>query len=413
MSYDAIVIGARCAGSPTAMLLARQGHRVLLVDRAAFPSDTMSTHLIHPHGLAALRRWGLLDDLIATGAPALPTLRLDFGPVVLDGAPTPVDEISEHYAPRRRVLDKLLLDAAVRAGADVRTQVSVTGLLRTGERVCGVHFSRAGGPDIRVLARIVIGADGVHSTLAKHVGAPTYHDKGHLTCAYYSYWSGVEAPRLTLYPRPGGAVAEIPTHDGLTCLYAAWPVGQFHAVRFNLEPCFRAAIRKHAPDLAARMHRARRAERFIGSGRIPNFFRQSHGPGWALVGDAAYHKDPIGAHGITDAFRDAERVAGAVHAGLSGREDLDAALAGCQFDREASSMAQYELNAQFAALEPPTSELQGLVAALAGNQTDTDRFLGMLSGNVPVPEFFSPENLARITGAFSHADAPATEAGVR
>ena len=413
MMYDAIVIGARCAGSPTAMLLARKGHRVLLIDRAAFPSDTMSTHLIHPHGVAALQRWGLLDELIATGAPALPTLRLDFGPVVLDGTPPAVDGISEHYAPGRRVLDKLLIDAASSAGADVRTQTSVTGLLRVGERVSGVRFSRPGSPDMRVLARIVIGADGVRSTIAKHVGARTYHDKGQLTCAYYSYWSGVESPRLTLYSRPGGAVGEIPTQHGLTCVYAAWPVDELHAVRSDIEGSFATAIEQHAPDLAARMHRAQREERFVGSGRIPNFFRQSHGPGWALAGDAASHKDPIGALGITDAFRDAERVAGAVHTGLTGQEDLDAALAGCQRDREARCMALYELNAQFAALEPPTPELQRLVAALASNQRDTDRFIGVVSGSLPVAEFFSPGNLARITGTPARAHVHATEAGVR
>jgi len=377
--YDAIVIGARCAGSPTAMLLARQGHRVLLIDRATFPSDTTSTHLIHPQGVAALQRWGLLDELIETGVPPLPELRLDFGAVVSDGTPAPVDGISEHYAPRRRVLDKLLLDAAVRAGAELRTQASVTGLLRAGDRVCGVRFSRPGGPDLRVLGRIVIGADGVDSTVAKHVGAAVYHDKGHLTCASYSHWSGIASPRLTLYPGLGGAVREIPTHDGLTCVDAAWPVGEFDAVRTNIEERFTAAIERHAPDLTGRMRDAKREEPFFGTGRIPNFFRRSHGPGWALAGDAANHKDPIGAHGISDAFRDADRVGHAVHAGLTGEADLDSALAGCQLDREESAMPVYELSAQLAALRPPTPELQGLVAALASNPPDAGRFIGVVA----------------------------------
>jgi flavin-dependent dehydrogenase len=410
--YDAIVIGARCAGAPTAMLLARRGHRVLLVDRATFPSDTMSTHLIHAHGLAALRRWGLLDELIATGVPACPTLRFDFGPVVLEGTPPAVDGISEHYAPRRRVLDKLLVDAAVAAGVEVREQTSVKDLLWDDGRVTGVRLNRGTSRDAEQRARIVIGADGVRSTVAEQVGARTYHDKGNLTCAYYSYWSGVESPRLTLYPRPGGAVAEIPTHDGLTCIYAAWPVGEFHAVRSDTAGSAASAIERHAPDLAARMRNAAREERFLGSGRIPNFFRQSHGPGWALVGDAAYHKDPIGARGITDSFRDAERVARAVHAGLTGRENIDTALARCQQDREESSLGRYELNSQFAALQPPTPELQALVAALASNQPDTDRFIGADSGTVPVSEFFSPENLARIAGAAPAAHAVESEAGV-
>ena len=152
--YDAIVIGARCAGAPTAMLLARQGHRVLLVDRATFPSDTMSTHLIHPQGLAALRRWGLMDDLIATAVPACPMLRIDFGPVVLEGTPPAVDGISEHYAPRRRVLDKLLLDAAAAAGVEVREQTSVKGVLWEASRVSGVRLNRGGAREAEPRARI-------------------------------------------------------------------------------------------------------------------------------------------------------------------------------------------------------------------------------------------------------------------
>ena len=410
--YDAIVIGARCAGAPTAMLLARRGHRVLLVDRATFPSDTMSTHLIHPRGLAALRRWGLLDDLIATEVPACATLRFDFGPVVLEGTPPAVDGISEHYAPRRRVLDKLLVDAAVAAGVELREQTAVKGLLWEDGRVSGVRLNRGSTREVEPRARIVIGADGLRSTVAEQVAALTYHDKGNLTCAYYSYWRGIDQPRLTLYPRPGCAIGEIPTQDGLTCIYGTWPVSEFHSVRTDIAGRFAATIEEQAPDLAARMQCAALMERFVGSGRIPNHFRQPHGHGWALVGDAAYHQDPIGAHGITDAFLDAERVAAAVHAGLTGQERMDAALRGCQAEREETSLAQFELNAQFAALEPPTAELQALIAALAGNQAEVDRFVGAVTGTVPVAEFFAAENLARIIAGLSDSRAAATEVEV-
>ncbi|HSD78215.1 MAG TPA: FAD-dependent monooxygenase, partial [Solirubrobacteraceae bacterium] len=105
-SYDAIVVGARCAGSPTAMLLARRGYRVLLVDRAAFPSDTMSTHLVHPPGVAALARWGLLDRLAATGCPPVERYSFDFGPVTIAGSPRPIDGIAHAYCPRRTILDR-------------------------------------------------------------------------------------------------------------------------------------------------------------------------------------------------------------------------------------------------------------------------------------------------------------------
>jgi 2-polyprenyl-6-methoxyphenol hydroxylase-like FAD-dependent oxidoreductase len=404
--YDAIVIGARCAGSPTAMLLARRGHRVLLIDRAHFPSDTMSTHIIHPGGLSALRRWGLLDDLVATGCPAWPTLRADFGPVVLDGPPTPVEGICEHYAPRRTVLDKLLVDAAVSAGAELREGTAVKELLRDGERVSGVRISHNGGPDQVVSATIVIGADGVRSTVAKQVEAPLYNVNPALTCAYYSYWSGIDSPKGTLTPRPGRVLGEIPTHDGLTCIYGAWPTAEFHAVRSDIAGRFMRTIEEHAPDLAARMQGAVREERFVGTGQIPNYFRQSHGPGWALVGDAGYHKDPIGAHGITDAFRDAERLVEAVHAGLAGERGLETALADYQRTRDETSLPLYELNSQLAALEAPPPELQALIGALASNQAETNRFIGALCGTVPVPEFLAPENVARIVADAELASAP-------
>lgn len=122
--YDAIVVGARCAGSPTAMLLARKGYRVLVVDRATFPSDTISTHVVHPLGVAALASWGLLDRLAATGCPPIHTYAFDFGPFTLSGAPGTA-EAPVAYCPRRTVLDKLLVDAAVAAGAEVREGFTV------------------------------------------------------------------------------------------------------------------------------------------------------------------------------------------------------------------------------------------------------------------------------------------------
>src|SRR2546423_171218 len=139
MSYDAIVIGARCAGAPTAMLLARQGHRVLLVDRATFPSDTVSTHLVHQPGIAALARWGLLDRLVATGCPPISTYLFDFGAVEIEGSP------GLAYGPRRTVLDALLVDAAAEAGAEVRQGFGVDELPVEDGRVTGIRA--AGGTE--------------------------------------------------------------------------------------------------------------------------------------------------------------------------------------------------------------------------------------------------------------------------
>src|SRR5262249_32930566 len=143
---DVIVVGARCAGSPTAMLLARKGYKVLVVDRATFPSDTVSTHLIHPPGVSALRRWGLLDRLGATGCPALHTYKFDFGPFVISGSPGTGENSTVSYAPRRTVLDKLLVDAAAESGAEVREGFTVDEVVVDANRVTGIRGRGTGNP---------------------------------------------------------------------------------------------------------------------------------------------------------------------------------------------------------------------------------------------------------------------------
>lgn len=145
--------------------------------------------------------------------------------------------------------------------------------------------------------------------------------------------------------------------------------------------------------MAERVCSGRRVEQFYGSAGLPFFFRKPYGPGWALVGDAGYHKDPITAQGITDAFRDAELLSEAIDAGLSGRQLLDAALACYEQQRDEAAMPIYEFTYQLAALRPPAPEMQQLFAALRHNQEQTDRFFGIVAGTVPIPEFFAPENL--------------------
>jgi flavin-dependent dehydrogenase len=171
--YDAIVIGARCAGSPTAMLLARKGYRVLLADKARFPSDmVMSTHWIQQSGVAFLKGWGLLGKVRASNCPAITKMSLDLGPFTLSGSPTPARDVTEAYCPRRTVLDKILVDAAVEAGAELREGCLVNDLVWDTERVTGIRATMKGGSPFTAEARIVIGADGMHSTLARAVGAP-------------------------------------------------------------------------------------------------------------------------------------------------------------------------------------------------------------------------------------------------
>jgi flavin-dependent dehydrogenase len=390
--YDAIVVGARCAGSPTAMLLARAGHRVLLVDRAGFPSDALSTHYIHQSGVASLERWGLLPRIVAAGAPAIRNYTLDVGPFALRGAPPAIGEVADAYSLRRSVLDAILVDAAAEAGAEVRQHCPVDALVGDGGRVTGIR-SRG----VTEHARIVIGADGLNSLVARSVAAPTYNDRGTLTCAYYTYWSGVEMDGVELYPRPGCMIVAAPTNDGQVVTIVLWPSARFHEIRADVERHFVEALTL-APSLAERVRGATRTERFRGTGRLPNFYRRPYGDGWALVGDAGYHKDPILALGIGDAFRDAGLLAEAIDAGLSDRMPFASALAEYEQRRNEASAHGFQSTIEFAHLQPPPPHMQELFAALRERPADRDRLFGTFAGTVAPGEYFAPENMARILG---------------
>ena len=244
----------------------------------------------------------------------------------------------------------------------------------------------------------MIGADGMRSLVARTVQAPEYNAKPALACAYYTYWSGVDIEGAEIYPRERWITITFPTNDDLVCTFIEWPREEFHAVRTDVEGNFLKKL-DTAPGLAERIHSGNREANFVGTGFLPNFFRKPYGPGWALVGDAGYHKDPYMAQGITDAFRDAELLAKAVDAGLSERRTLDEALVDYERRHNEAAMPGYELNSQLASLEPPPPEMQQLFGALQGNQTETDRLFGALEGTVPIPEFFSPENVQRIIRA--------------
>ena len=391
-SYDVIVSGARCAGSPTAMLLARRGHRVLLVDRVTFPCDTVSTHFVHPPGIDALARWGLLERLQATGCPPITRYTFDFGPVTLSGSP------GTSYGPRRTVLDKLLVDAAADAGAEVREGFTVEEVLVEDGRVTGIRGHDRGGAPVVERARVVVGADGRHSRVAAAVGAPTYNEKPMAEGAYYAYWSGVPTSGFEIFVRPDRVIAALPTHEGQTLVLASWPAWEFDAFRTDVEGNFMATL-DLAPSLAERVRAGRRESRFHSSGRLSGFFRRPYGPGWALVGDAGYATDPSTAQGISDALRDAERLAAALDDALSGRRPFEDALGEIHRIRDEEVTPMYELTFQLATLEPPPPEMQQLLGAAAGNQAAMDAFARMFAGVMSVPEFFAPDHVAGIIQA--------------
>jgi 2-polyprenyl-6-methoxyphenol hydroxylase-like FAD-dependent oxidoreductase len=397
MSFDAIVIGARCAGSPTAMLLARQGHRVLLVDRATFPSDTMSTHMVHPPGVAALERWGLLELLTDTGCPPVETYSFDFGPLTIAGRPRPVDGCARGYCPRRTVLDDLLAQAAVRSGAELREAFTVDEILVEDGRVTGIRAHTKDGTSVTERAHVVVGADGRHSRLVKAVQPESYNERPSHLAMYYAYWSNLPTGGFdtTIRAEDRRGWAAIPTHDDLTVVPFGWPVEEFHANRGDVEGNFRKAA-ELAPEFAERLRGAKRESKFIGSAQLPGYFRKPYGQGWALVGDAGYHKNPITAMGINDAFRDAELVAAAIHDDLAGTRPYEDGMRDYQETRDREAGPVYEFTDEFAQLQPPPPELMQLIGAVHGNQDAMDQFVSVQAATMPAPEFFAPENVGRI-----------------
>jgi 2-polyprenyl-6-methoxyphenol hydroxylase-like FAD-dependent oxidoreductase len=394
--YDAIVVGARCSGSPTAMLLARKGYRVLMVDRATFPSDTVSTHFIHPPGMAALERWGLRDSLAASGCPPIRTYTFDFGPVTISGSPRADEDIDEGYCPRRPVLDTMLVHAAAEAGAEVREGFAVEEIVVEDGTVVGIRGKDADGTTVTERARVVVGADGRNSSVAKAVQPEQYGEKPAVGPAFYSYWSGVGSSGFEVAIRDRCGMAAFPTHDDLTLVIVGLPEDDFNAARSDVEGTFLRTL-DSAPALSERVRGGKREERFHAASDLAGYFRKPYGSGWALVGDAAYHLHPITAQGITDAFLDAERLTDALDAAFTERDTYDRAMGGYQAARDQHVMPMYEMTFEFAQVDqPPPPEMQQLLGAVSRSQQAMNDFVSVQAGTLPIPEFFDPENVGRI-----------------
>jgi len=394
--YDAIVIGARCAGGATAMLLARRGHRVLLLDRGDFPSDVPQGHFIHRHGPKRLADWGLLERIVGTNCPPLTTHLTDFGDFPLIGRDIRMGDVAWGYAPRRRQLDQVLVEAAVEAGVEFRSNFLVENCRWDGDRVKGIRGrDRRQHISCTEEALITVGADGRNSSLARAVGAASYEETPTLTCWYFSYWSGVSTEGFEWYLRKNRVIFAFRTNDDLTAIFIGWPINEFASVRADIEGQFMRVV-DMIPEFGERVRSGRREERFYGAADLPNYLRRPFGPGWALVGDAGCHKDPMMAHGICDAFRDADFLATAIHEGLAGQCPLDDALMRYERRRNEDTMAEYRENIAAARFAPISPELLQIRLALRGNQEDTNRFIMMLEGWISHEEFFNPENLQRI-----------------
>jgi 2-polyprenyl-6-methoxyphenol hydroxylase-like FAD-dependent oxidoreductase len=412
MTHDAIVVGARVAGSPTAMLLARRGYRVLLLDRARFPSDTMSTHYMHPRGHSLLNRWGLLERVLAL-APSWERITVTREGLSLTGT-QPYGALRERLAqvsggdgayavmrwsaPRRGLLDSTLAEAAVEAGAELRTGCVVEELIWDGERVAGVRGRTTSGKRFEERARFVIGADGRHSTIARLVGARSYNEREHRTYAYYSYWSGVDLDGVPWPTHFRGrlGLSVYPTDSGLTHLVIFGPDEWFRRFRADVERSFDRHLSCVSPALAELLASGHREDRIRGTVDQPHYFHVPFGPGWALVGDAGYNKDQCTAIGMTHALRDAELLAVAVHEAIGDGRDEAAALEEYAARRDADALEYYTFVANMAEMRPPRLEPLRVWAALPGNQAQIDRCLGVSGDVVPSSDFYAPANVEAI-----------------
>jgi len=395
--YDAIVIGARCAGAPTAMLLARKGYKVLLVDRSTFPSDIPHGHFIHRHGPKRLHQWELLDRIVASGCPAITSFTTDFGDYPLTGRDLSVDGVAFGYGPRRSILDQILVEAAVEAGAELRDGFTVEDVTTDGDRITGIRgHDRRGTKQISEEARLTIGADGRNSHLAKFVQPEITVEAPAETCWYFSYWSGVTEPGLGVYIRGRHVIFAFPTSDDLFAIFVAWPKDDLARVRADIEREFLAVV-DLVPELSAKLRGGAREERWRGATDLPNYLRKPHGPGWALAGDAGCHKDPYLALGVCDAFRDADLLSHALDEGFSGARPIGDALADFERSRNEATIPEFHQNLSLARFEPPPAEQIGLRQLLRGNQAATNQFYMAIEGMIPPETFFNPTNMQRLT----------------
>jgi flavin-dependent dehydrogenase len=369
--YDVVVVGGRVAGAATALHLARSGVRVLVLDRGSAGSDTLSTHALMRTGVVQLHRWGLLDRLVAAGVPPVRSTVFHHASGDTHISLRPAAGVDALYAPRRTTLDALLVDAAVEAGAEVRHGVRVTGLLRAaGGRVAGVHAEDRGGSAFDVPARVTVGADGLRSTVAEQVAAPTDRQGSAASGVLYTYLADLSAEGYEWFYGPRASAGLIPTEGGLTCVFAATGAPRFRGLPGSGADRFARLLAEASPAAAVRVAGGRQVEGLRGSGGVPGRMRRAGGPGWALVGDAGYYKDPLSTHGMSDALRDAELLARALTGALGGAVPEAAALAAFQAQRDRLSAALFEVTEQIAGHTLGEERLRDLLRELSAAMVD-------------------------------------------
>ncbi|GAA4802112.1 NAD(P)/FAD-dependent oxidoreductase [Actinomycetospora chlora] len=367
--HDVVVVGGRAAGAATALLLARAGLDVLVLETGRPGTDTLSTHALMRGAVVQLERWGLTGAIDRAGTPAVRATEFHY----LDDGDDDVTTVhvrpgqSPLRAPRRTVLDRVLVDAAAAAGAEVRFSTRVTGVLRDPRgAVCGVeHLTRGTRAAGRAHAPLVVGADGRRSTIAAAVDAPVEHAGTASSAVLYTYVAGLPRDRYRWCYRPGSTAGVVPTNDGLACVWTGAPAARFAELHHDLDGGFRRLLAETSPALAADVAAGTVEGPVRGFPGAAGFHRTASGPGWALVGDAGYFKDPLTAHGITDALRDAELLARAVTASPGGGTARRDALRDYQDTRDRLSADVAAITERIASYAWDLAELRDLLPALS------------------------------------------------
>lgn len=408
--FDVIVIGARCAGSATAMLLGRKGHRVLLLDRASFPSDVISTHFLWPHGASYLNRWGLLEQVKAV-TPSFTELKLVNEGIPLTGS-VPLELLEQHFrtlhsdtqglvqtylSVRRRVLDELLVESAAAANVDVRVGCAVERLLMDGDRVVGVACRTKDGETFEERAPIVVGADGRNSFVARSLNLPKFDSRRRCTFAYWSYFSGFTPSQGQIHRRGRLAAAVVPTNHDQNMVLVWGPGEWFESFKRDIAGNHQRTLDYVCPEIGAQVRSSTRQERFYGTADQDAYLRPLYGKGWVLAGDAECFKDQCTATGMTHAFRDAELVASAIDQAASGQGSFEDNFKIYESRRRSQSSAAYfDYVCTYAEMKPLRHDELLLFMALRSNQAETDRFIATHADIAPVADFFTSSTLFQL-----------------
>lgn len=378
--YDVIIVGARCAGAATAMLLASSGLRVLAFDKSGYGTDTLSTHALMRPAVLLLHRWGLTNRLDDEGTPPIKKTSFvyadEHGSEVFEVHIKPRLGVDSLYAPRRTVLDRILVDAARDAGAEVRHGVQMLELLRDdGRRVSGVRLRDEQGTIREVRSGLVIGADGRRSAVARLAGSMPYVLGGNTTTCAYGYFRNLPVDGNRWYYRPGVGAGTIPTNDSETCVFAAVSNRFASGSAAERARSFRHVVEHVAPGMGGALSGAELVGKLHFFPGMPGFLRQPWGDGWALVGDAGYMTDPITAHGITNALRDAQLLAGTIAEGRS--------LADYQAARDDLSLRFFEISDRIASFDWDIPTVQQYHKMMSHEMSREEEALAVLGETIP------------------------------